>query len=127
MVNPTLLRRTCSALVLPIVEVAPNVEIVLPPTTISKLLESILEKLLSSNFTFTSKVEAEICEPAVSPIIAPVALNEPTTVEPSLIVTPAELIDICSFDASPIRVIAPNSATLVPAVTTSTPSDFTNT
>ena len=76
---------------------------------------------------FTLVVEAEICVFAVSPITTPSPTNLPSWVSPSLIKKPSELIEMCSLAESPTRVVAPNAATLVPAVKTSTPSDFTNT
>ena len=63
----------------------------------------------------------------IEPEVYNPALDADTTVlEASVFISnlPAVILT-CSAASSPIKVVAPNSATVVPPVTTSTPADFT--
>ena len=59
------------------------------------------------------------------PIVIPLEFNKILVVLPSFNRNSLLVIEICSVLVSPIVVVAPNAACVVPAATTSTPSDFT--
>ena len=62
--------------------------------------------LFALYITLNSDVDAEICRPLVSPIVAPPVTNLPLTVELSFIVNPLVSRTMCSALVLPIFVVA---------------------
>ena len=112
--NASLVIFTCWPIGDPIVVVAPNDALVAPLRMISKLSESNTALLSESLIIWTSNVEADMWAPAVLPIVAPFALNLPTTVVLSFSSNPALDIFTCSAFCNPTNTLVPNSLSLSP-------------
>ena len=118
---------TCSVPLFPILVVEANSPTPSPLWLIIKPLAPNVALLLLSFIILISVVEAEMWPTLVLPIIAPWALNLPTTVLESFMDKPVVSIKTCSAPDKPTRAVEPNEATVFVAwpLWTCNPLEFT--